>query len=97
MDVDLGGCIAVSIFCDLPLPLSPFKAPPQYGCMSWFGVYWGARQRVPLLLAFHFLVGIATLGGTEIFLLRVNEGVHRGKNSGLGIPTCCLSHPIAML
>lgn len=55
--VDSGGCIAIDIFCDLPLPLSPFKAPPHYGCISWFGMYWGARQRVPLLLAFRFLVG----------------------------------------
>lgn len=71
MGVDFGG------YYLRPFPL--LKPHPYYGCMSWFGTYWGTFS----FLAFRFLVGISTLGGTEVFLLRVNVGVHRGMSSGL--------------
>jgi hypothetical protein len=99
--VNLGGIALLSMSSVACLcPFSPFKAlcfpPTPRGYMSWFGTYWGTRQWIPLLLAFHFLVGISAPGETEIFLLRVNVEVHRGMYSHLDIPTCCLSHPIAM-
>lgn len=63
----------------LPPPLPPFKAPP----LLWLYVLVRNVLGYILFLAFPFLVGISTLGGTEVFLLRVNVGVHRGMSSGL--------------
>lgn len=89
-----GYCIAVDSFCGLPLfPL--LNLPPLWLYVLVWNVL-GTRHGVPLLFRLWYPVGVSALGGTEIFLLRVNAGVHRGVYRGLGLPTCCLSHPIAM-
>lgn len=83
---------ALLVMSSMPCPFLPFLKPPcpcpVVVCLDLECPR--TRPQVPLC-CFPFSCGESYR--VEIYLVRANGGLHRGMNTGLGIPICCPPHP----